>query len=47
MKLETFKTFIEINLTNGFIRPSKSLIKIPILLKSQMAVFPYVWITEA
>lgn len=32
VELETLKTYIEIILTNGFIRPSKSLAEVPIFL---------------
>ena len=38
VELETLKTYIETNLKNGFIRPSKSPVRAPILLiRSQMA----------
>ena len=45
VELETLKTYIETNLTNSFIRPSKSPTRAPILLiESQMEAFAFVWI---
>lgn len=47
MKLETLKTYIQINLVNSFIKSSKSSKSAPIFLfRSLMVVFAYVSITE-
>lgn len=44
VKLETFKTYIEINLTNKFIWPFKSSVKIPIFLIQKLDKSLYLYI---
>ena len=47
VELKTLKTYIETNLTNGFIRPSKSPARAPIfLIKSQIAASNFVLIIK-